>query len=577
VVVVATDGSDANPGTLAQPLATLTAAVARVASWPIGRPATIVVRGGLYRQGGVTINGGRAVTVIAHPGEVPVFTGAAPLTGPWTAQDGTEWHAYTPQPVTDGSGIAFTGGQNLNGDGVGRFPDQVWVGERQLRQVSTLAQVAPGTFFVDRSTGRVHLHPVDRAAGPVEASSRPQFVRINGADTTVEGLRITRYSNNAASYGVVLVGATAHRSTLRDVEIRDAAYQAVQYAGNTSPGQIVENARLERVTIADSGWMGVSATLVAGLTVSDSRITGMNVFDEFSHAPQSGAMKTSRVRDVVITGSRIEGNHSHGLWFDQSNVGVTIAGTDVIDNDGSGVFFEISDRLLMVNTYVRAGGGERAVKIAGATGVRLVNNTIVGGADPLGVYVDSRSKPGCADPARPLCEGSLSSDRDTLRPRPATLDWMLRIDLMVDNVIGHPSGTGYCGARTAWCITASNAGATIPVASVLHPADATRGIPASALDGNVFATDGGVPVMRHATGSVADTAALRAWLAATTALPGQEPSGRSGTGLVRADGAPTAALASLHHTAAAVPADPAINVYAPAGARQYGAARNWPA
>ena len=114
----------------------------------------------------------------------------------------------------------------------------------------------------------------------------------------------------------------------------------------------------------------------------------------------------------------ITNNNSHGLWFDQSNVDVDVVGNTITGNAGSAVFFEISDDLLMVNNYVRSTGGARALKIAGSSGVKLLNNTIVGGADPIGVYVDSRSKPGCADPSQPLCAGSYSSDRDTVRPTP---------------------------------------------------------------------------------------------------------------------------------------------------------------
>ena len=46
--------------------------------------------------------------------------------------------------VTDGSGISFTSGQNLAGDRVGKYADQVWIGGAQLRQVSTKAAVVAG-------------------------------------------------------------------------------------------------------------------------------------------------------------------------------------------------------------------------------------------------------------------------------------------------------------------------------------------------------------------------------------------------------------------------------------------------
>ena len=90
-----------------------------------------------------------------------------------------------------------------------------------------------GTFWVDAANSRIYLTGTDVAKGAVEASDRDMFLIISGAGSTLEGLRITRFSPSANDYGVISVNAGAHGTVLRHVEITDSAFQAVQYAGSS--------------------------------------------------------------------------------------------------------------------------------------------------------------------------------------------------------------------------------------------------------------------------------------------------------------------------------------------------------
>ena len=560
---VATTGNDANAGTVAAPLRSLAAAIAKVAS---GQSATIIVRGGEYTDGNVTVGSGRAIRIVAYPGELPVFRGSDKFDGGWTTEGALAWHAYTAQPVTDGAGISFTTGQNLTGSFVGKHPDQAWIGATELRQVTTKAEVAAGKFWVDAASGRLYLTATDAAKAGIEASKKDRFISIQGANSGLEGLRITRFSNSANDYGVVLVGATASGSVLRHVEIIDPAFHSVVYSGEA--GRIMQGALIDHVTIRGPNWMGVGAVYVDDLTIRDSLFVGANSFGEFTTSPQSGALKTGRCRRIKVLDSEISGNQSHGLWFDQSNVDVDVAGNVIVDNAGSGVFFEISDDLLLINNFIRSTGGNRAVKLAGSSGLKLVNNTILGGADPVGIYTDNRSKPGCSDPSQPLCADSYNSDRDSARTRPVTLDWMPRLDLMLNNIVAYPTSAGYCGAATGVCVTSKNQDAIAPVESIIHKADAARGISQTRMDGNVYANGAG-SILRHATGNYATHSA---WSTAAAGTPifiaGLDANSKTGNAYVNADGSITAQLS--HGTAVALPADADINKYLAAGTRHYG-------
>ena len=92
---VSPDGDDANPGTAARPLATLTRARDAVrAELADGEKSDIRVwlKGGTYRLtetlvlglGDGTARDGQRIRYAAAQGETPILSGAAPLPGPWT-------------------------------------------------------------------------------------------------------------------------------------------------------------------------------------------------------------------------------------------------------------------------------------------------------------------------------------------------------------------------------------------------------------------------------------------------------------------------------------------------------------
>ena len=561
---VSPSGSDSAAGSQSAPLWTVAAGIAKISG-----SGTLVVRGGTYRESGLVIPSGKAIRIIAYPGETPTFLGSQAMGSGWTTEGSLSHHAYTPQPVTNASGISFTSGQALTGDGVGRYPDQAWLGSTALRQVSAKSSVSSGRFWVDRSNNRIYLTAADVAKGGVEASSFDRLMQIQGAGSVLEGLRITRYSNSADDYGVVNILGSGDRTELRHVEITDAAFQAMQLAGTDSTSGIVEGVVLRNVTLSRSNWMGLSSNMVENLKLTAVRLVDNNQFGEFADSPQSGGFKGSRNRAVVVRDSVVSGNTGHGLWFDQSSYDVVVANSTFTGNSASSVFCEISDRLLMVNNTVRTTGG-RAVKLAGASGLRLVNNTIVGAADPLAIYVDTRSKPGCSDPSKPLCAGSYSSDRDYVRPRPATLDWMPRLDLMINNVIAYPTGSGYCGGTTTLCIMSANGSATAPLNTVIHQADSSRGIPKSVVNGNVYANGSGRVAVTGGTGYTTHSAFGSALAGSPVSLSGSEAAGKTGNSWVNADGSPTDALRARSSEAVAVPSDATINTYLPAGTKAYG-------
>jgi hypothetical protein len=560
---VATNGSDTSgTGSVSAPYATLSKAVSVATA-----NDSVVVRGGTYRQGNVSISTSKTLKIMAYPGEIPVFNGAQVASG-WVTDGSLQYIPYTPRPATDGSGISFTTGQNLTGDGVGKYPDQAWLGATQLRQVSAKTSVVDGTFWVDRTANRLYMTPANAGQGGVEVSQANVFLTVNSPNTSIEGLRVTRYSNTASDYGVIKFQTTADNSLMRNVEISDTAFIAVLYDGTSNRN---DGGRMLNVTVTRSNWMGISAVFTDNLTLDRVKLSDMNQFNEFTFSPQSGALKTSRTWYTKVLNSEITGNNSHGVWFDQSNYDAQVANNTITNNNGSALFFEISDNLLLINNYIHSTTGQ-PVKLAGSSGLKLINNTIVGGPDTVGIYVDNRSKPGCADPSQPLCTDSYNSDRDSSRTLPATMDWMPRVDLMLNNIIAYPKSNGFCGVLTTVCATQANSTATVTLQSIFHKAEPARGIPETYINGNVYANGTGYifsynsPQGRHTTTSALGTAMA----ASPVLISGFESTGRYGNTYVNTDGSPTANLTALHSQASPVPTNSVINQYLPAGTRHYG-------
>lgn len=547
---VATNGSDSNTGSVSSPYATLLKAINSSAAGD-----SIVIRGGEYNQGGNN-NGGnlakvtKTLTIMAYPKETPVFTGSRAVSGGWTPEGSLSYITYTPMPADTSADY----GTPLKA--TGKLPDQAWIGNTRLSQVATKAEVSNGKFFVDTGNGgRMYLTSSDAAKSSIEVSKYDQLFYIGAPNTKLEGIRIRRYSDPAARYGVVTINASADGTKLTNVEILDSAEMASKVTGDGGAKNINQNVTFKNVTIDKSGWMGVNANYTDNFTMDAVKITNLNLDNEYNGSPQTGALKTSRSRYIKVLNSEFDNMNGAGLWFDQSNVDVDMANNTIKNVSGASVFFEISDDLLMVNNYIESSGAN-AVEIVSSSGAKLVNNTLVGGKDPLGIYVDPRAVAGCSTPNGGCTYIYANSDWDTVRPIPSTLDWMTKIDLLVNNVVVQKAANDsrYCGPAPI-CYMQTNKTGHVGLKDAIHKADPSRGIPQTFMDDNIYANVGQYAVRTQESGSYTNVAAWSSFLAGSpVGISGLEVGSKSGSGWASTtDGTPTAALAAIHNQATQIP------------------------
>lgn len=660
---VAPTGSDTSgTGAVTAPYRTLPKAVA--ASSP---GDSIVLRGGTYpiASNQVLIQDSR-LTITAYPGETPVFDGS--VAAPQSAGQEGDLRSitYQPMPAAIGEGLSlsslpvatFASGkatgqaaqvgwrcvtgssayttpapttQDADGcTGTARvvtayWPDQAWVDDRALLQVSDKARVVAGTFWVARSSStdanppstKMYLHKDDAAALSklrVSASSGP-FLEILGDGVTLRGFQIKRHSPSWSRYSVsVLTGVNDF--AMQDIAFDDNAGISFKVGGGDDAGgaQIIRRAQVDRVTLTDAGWMGAALSYSNDLQLRDSSFQRINANREFNRGPMSGAIKATKTYRTVVENTEFRSVWGHALWWDQSNYDTTIARSDISDVSHSAVLMEISHGLNLIDNVIRGPAaptgeeGHTTVRLAGSSGLRLINNTITGGPVGIGIYTDGRSKTygssgrpcsehavryGQSGDAKADCNVGYSSDFDKARagafsPSGATnltpgMNWKPAVDLMQNNVIANqtdPLPNGWatpCGGHTPLCVFGyvGSPAVTVGLNTIFR-----RGM---SMNGNIYQPTGSdIAQFRSRSGTVSEGAfvaddidALRgsSGLGGTTYGLSVESLGRSGTGWVNGDGSATSLLRASHGQAAPVPTDRAINIYLPAGARHFGAFR----
>ncbi|MGZ6979845.1 MAG: hypothetical protein ACXVJW_17180, partial [Acidimicrobiia bacterium] len=182
-IIVAPTGSDSAAGTAAAPMQTLGGAVARAAS---GK--TIVLRAGTYHES-VVIPADKRLTVQAWPGEAVWMDGSSAVAG-WVAS-GNVWRRDAWTIKFDASPTYTRGAPDSTAANWGfvdpnypmaAHPDQIWIDGTPQRQVASLAQVVPGTFFHDEAGSKLYLG-TDPTGKSVRASTLVTALMVRSASS----------------------------------------------------------------------------------------------------------------------------------------------------------------------------------------------------------------------------------------------------------------------------------------------------------------------------------------------------------------------------------------------------------
>ncbi len=417
-VYVATDGSDSNAGTKAKPFKTISAATKAAKA-----NGTVVVRGGVYHES-VLIYPHAGLTVQAYPKETVWLDGSEQVTG-WTKSGSvwvkSNWATFFDASPTHTKGAADGTAENWQWINpsypLASYPDQVWIDNIPLKQVSSRSAVTTGTFYVDKSAMQLVIGS-DPSSKRVDVSTLAEAMSIRSTDSVIRGIGVRRYATSVPMMGTVTTYYDG--VTLENVMIVDNATTGL-FVGS-------KNVTLRNVTLRNNGLLGMGANNADNLKV-ESLYSEANNSQRFNCSPVSGAMKITRSRQVSVQGSAFVNNFGQGPWFDESVYDTTFADNDVVNNTCAGVIFELSDKVKVVNNLI-ANNKKEGMIVQDTGNVEIWNNTFVGNVGSLDVVQDDR---------RASNLSVAGHDKRQTLPDP-TMPWITKNVTLVNNVFSQSTG-----------------------------------------------------------------------------------------------------------------------------------------
>lgn len=376
-VFAAPGGSDSAAGTLASPLRTIGAAIARA---PQG--GTVVLRGGTYHEE-VLIPGNKPLTLQAYPKEAVWIDGSRQVSN--FAAAGKAFAASNWTPAFDSSSTYQWGKPGTEHGGsfvdpahpMAAHPDQVWIDNVAQKQVASLAQVAPGSFFVDYSAKKLYIG-TNPAGKTVRASALAKAMSVRADNSVIRGIGIRRFAPSVPHMGAVTVERPG--VVMENVAITDNATTGI------AVGAV--DVTLRRISATRNGLMGASAVYADRLKVIGLDASTNNV-ERFKPAPVAGGMKITRTRGVAVNQSTFRDNLATGLWLDESVYDTTIVGNEITGNTSHGISAEISAKVRMVDNIV-ANNRSFGVKVNNTSDVEIWNNTFTGNGRQINIVQDLR-------------------------------------------------------------------------------------------------------------------------------------------------------------------------------------------
>jgi parallel beta-helix repeat protein len=306
-------------GTAIQPLVT---------AQPSG--TIFVLQAGVHRHQTVYPKTGQVFR--GEPGAI--MTGARDLSGLFTF-NGQYW--VVGQQTQQGQ---RTGGCSGSFTRCG-YPEDLFLDDKPLRHVGTLAEVKPGRWYFDYAADRIYLAD-DPTGRTVETSvTRHAFVANAGVtDVTIRELTIEKYANPAQAGAIH--GNSSDRWHIEDNRIRRNHGTGLRIG----PRMIVQGNE-----ILWNGQLGIGG-LGQQSEITNNTITWNN-FAGFGSGWEAGGIKVVKTSGIRIQHNVVSHNYAHGIWLDTDNTGARIEDNTAEYNYATGIFYETSTQAEIRHNTVR--------------------------------------------------------------------------------------------------------------------------------------------------------------------------------------------------------------------------------
>lgn len=389
VYYVAPDGkAEALGASLTEPT-TIESAIARVVTGD-----AIVMRGGVYRTGGLLLNQG--ITLQPYAGEQPILKGSQVATK-WEALRGNLWRTSWKRLFPSKPQTWWRRSREGMRTPLHRFNnDMVFVDGESLRSAGWEGELDAHSHYIDYEGGWVYIG-VDPTNRLVEITAWDSaLVRTSGPchgkesdrkGPTIRGVTFTQYAYRAlevegkrgsvssdaeptddpegpadpSTYGKEVVG-----TTLENVTITHCSRVAGYFRG--------DKLTIRNSLISDTSTEGIYVIGSSDVLLERNIIRRNNVEQLTGYYPAAVKIFNQSYRVTCRDNLVLEQPHSNGIWYDVGNVdGVFV--NNWIEGALDGFFFEISKGVLCAgNVFV---GCDKGVRVLNSSNARVYNNTFV--------------------------------------------------------------------------------------------------------------------------------------------------------------------------------------------------------
>ena len=389
VYFVAPDGKAEASGMTPGEPSTIEAAIARVVTGD-----TIVMRGGTYRAGGLTLNQG--ITLQPYADERPILKGTR-VAAKWEALRNNVWRTSWPALFPAKPLGWWQRGREGMRTPLHRFNnDMVFVDGELLQSAGWEGELDAHSFYIDYEAGQVYIgtDPANR------------LVEITAFDIAL--LRTTRpvHGKEPDKKGPVIRGVTFTQYAYRAIDIEGKKRATLvseeptdDPVGPSDPstyGKEVVGTTLENVTISYcsrvAGYFRGDGLTIRNSLVSDTSTEGIYVIGSSDVLLERNIIRRNNVerltgyypaavkifnqsyRVTVRDNLVIDNPNSNGVWYDVGNVdGVFV--NNWVEGALDGFFFEISKGVIAAgNVFVNCDNG---VRILNSSNARVYHNTFV--------------------------------------------------------------------------------------------------------------------------------------------------------------------------------------------------------
>lgn len=337
---------------------------------------TFVVAAGVHRLQTVTPKNDQQF--IGETGAI--MKGSKLLTSPTVVSGNWRYGSQTQTPGTR-AGVCQSGHAGCD------YPEELFFDGERLEHVTTLGAVTAGTWFFDYALDQITVGS-DPTGHVVETSVTTFAFTGSATGVYIGNLDIAQYASPAQ--GGAINGTSTSGWVIEGCTLREHHGAAVKLG----TGMEVSSCSIHR-----SGQFGIY-----GSSVNDVIIDGNQIYyiqgAYFDQNTEAAGIKLDTCLRPQILNNYVHDSACHGIWCDVDCDNVTILGNTVEDNEGRGIFYEISWIGTVMNNTVSRNGFASWLPAGNLTGAGIYNNSSRGltvngnvlrdNADGIGAIQQSR-------------------------------------------------------------------------------------------------------------------------------------------------------------------------------------------